>query len=96
MIIPEGAIGSEQSISIYLGICRDESFKPKLNEKNTLLSDIIAIGAPTNITLLKPVILTIDHNCKNLNQDWNVSLYSAFNSTDLPPDWNVSSFLKKL
>ena len=75
---------------MFVGMCREESFKPKLNDKNTLLSEILTIGSTSNITLLKPVILTLEHNCKNVNHDWNVNLYSSFNSHDLMPDWTVS------
>lgn len=71
-------------------MCREESFKPKLNDKSTLLSEIITIGCTSNLTLLKPVILTLEHNCKNLNYDWNLNLYSSFNSQDFAPDWAVS------
>jgi hypothetical protein len=90
LLIPEGAIGSEQSVSMYIGICREESFKPKLNDKNTLLSEIVSIGGPENLILLKPLILTLEHNCKSVNHDWNLNLYSSFNSFDLTPEWKVS------
>ena len=89
MLVPEGAIASEQHVTIYLGLCREESFKPKLNEKGTLLSEIVVIGGPANLTLLKPVVVSMEHNARNINTDWNVSLYSAFNSYNSSPDWNV-------
>ena len=75
-----------------IGLTRKESFKPKLNEKGTLLSEIVVIGGPSNLTLLKPVVVSMEHNARNINADWNVSLYSAFNSYNSSPDWNVIIF----
>lgn len=89
LIVPEGAIAKDQHIEMYLGLCRNDSHKPKLNEKNTFLSEIITIG-PVGLTLLKPVILVVDHCARNMNKDWNVTLYSSFNSNDCAPDWHVS------
>ena len=90
LLIPEGAISpAEQQVTIYLGLCRDESFKPKLNERNTSLSEIVTIGGPHGLTLLKPVILAMEHSAKAIGHDWNVNLYSAFNSSECAPDWNV-------
>lgn len=94
LIIPEGALLADQNVTMYLAINRQENHKPKLNDKNTLLSEIIMIG-PQHVTLYKPVILTMEHCVKNINQDWSVNLYSAFNSVENAPDWredqNISS-----
>ena len=90
MIVPEGAIASNtgSSVIMYLGLSRAESFKPKLvDSKYTYLSECITIG-PANLTLLKPVILTMSNNVSKNLTDWNVSLFSAFNSYNSEPEWH--------
>ena len=77
-------------MTIYLGVCRQEIYKPKLNDKSTLLSEVCLIG-PSNITLLKPVVLLMDHCAKNVNQDWAVTLYS--NTFDNSSGWQVCYFI---
>jgi len=86
LIIPDGALLADQSVTMYLALNRLETYKPKLNDKNTLLTDIVLIG-PQDLTLCKPVILIMEHCLKNVNQDWMINLYSAFNSIDDTPDW---------
>ena len=86
LIIPEGALPADKNVTMYLAMNRQENHKPKLNDKNTLLSEIIMIG-PQHVTLYKPVILTMEHCVRNINQDWSVTLYSAFNSVENVPDW---------
>lgn len=84
LIVPEGAIASDQIATIFLGISRSEIFKPKHNDKSTLLSDVILIG-PKSLNLLKPVVLIMDHCIKNI-KDWSITLCS--NTTDNSEDWN--------
>jgi hypothetical protein len=89
LLIPEGALSDEQCINMYLCVSRKESLKPKLSDKNTFLSDVITIG-PSNLTLLKPVVLIVDHCAHRINDEWTVRLYSSFNFTNIAPDWTVS------
>jgi hypothetical protein len=91
MLVPEGAIASEQYVTIYLGLTREESIKPKLNEKG-----IVVIGSPSNLTLLKPALVSMEHNARSINADWNLSLYSAFNSYNSSPDRNVIIYFRFL
>jgi hypothetical protein len=86
LLIPEGALAPTQQELIYLGICREESMKPRLSEKSTMLSELVFIG-PKELTLLKPVIVTLEHSAFNVNSDWNITLHSAHNSFDEQADW---------
>lgn len=86
LIVPEGALPADQNVTMYLAISRQENHKPKLNDKNTLLSEIVTIG-PQHLSLCKPVILSMEHCVKNVNQDWSVTLYSAFNVAESGPEW---------
>jgi len=95
VLIPEGALSDEQCINMYVCLSRKESLKPKLSDKNTFLSDVITIG-PSNLTLLKPVVLILDHCAQRINDDWTVRLYSSFNFTNNAPDWNVSPFFHSI
>jgi hypothetical protein len=91
-LIPEGAITSNESQLIYLGLCRNESFKPKIHERSTFLSEIISIGfvSTTNLTLAKPAVLIFEHSAKNLVEEWCLNLfYDNFISNENPPNWNV-------
>lgn len=82
--MPEGAIASGQTATIYLGITRSKMSKPTLNAKSTLLSEVIFIG-PQSLNLIKPVVLMMDH-CINNIKDWSIKLLS--NTTYHSENWN--------
>ena len=91
LIVPEGAIDSSKSVIMYLGLCRLASFKPKLNDKSTLLSGVLLIG-PLNLKLLKPVILVVDHSVQNLANNWSVTLHS--NTTNYSKAWTSHNYIE--
>jgi hypothetical protein len=79
-------LAPEQQELVYLGICREESMKPRLSDKSTMLSESVFIG-PRELTLLKPVIIRLEHSAYNVNSDWNITLHSAYNLFNEQPDW---------
>lgn len=90
LLVPEGALVGD-NILVYLAVCRNESFKPKLNDRATYLSEIISIGvaASSPLVLHKPVVLTFEHNAKNVADDWNVQMYHSASSIGHTPAWQL-------
>ena len=56
LLVPEGAIKKGTSEQVYIALIRDDGDRPKLNDRQTKLSPVVALGPP-GITFLKPVIL---------------------------------------
>ena len=68
LLVPEGAIKKGTSEQIYIALIRDDRDRPKLNERQTKLSPVIALGPP-GITFLKPVILGMQRRIKRIREE---------------------------
>ncbi|KAK2587773.1 hypothetical protein KPH14_003879 [Odynerus spinipes] len=76
MSIPEGAVPRGRRHSLHLAVLGEDSLRPKLPPGLTLLSAVIACG-PSNIDLLKPVILQFEHCAELRTGNWELSLWST-------------------
>ncbi|KAL5018398.1 hypothetical protein ScPMuIL_004120 [Solemya velum] len=86
LTVPEGAIRKGHTEEIYMAICRDDKDRPKLSDKQTILSPVILCG-PQSLVLKKPVILSFMH-CASMRQGgWMLSLYNSDTPLDEPPNW---------
>ncbi|XP_060560218.1 netrin receptor UNC5B-a-like isoform X3 [Ruditapes philippinarum] len=88
LLIPEGAICRGKTEEIYMAVCRDDKDRPKLSEKQTILSPIVLCG-PTGMMLQKPVVLSVQH-CASMRQGgWKLSICSSSTPLEEPPQWQV-------
>ncbi|KAI4478857.1 hypothetical protein M0804_011603 [Polistes exclamans] len=76
MSIPEGAVPRGRRHSLHLAVLGEDSLRPKLPPGLTLLSAVIACG-PSNVDLLKPVILQFEHCAELRTGNWELSLWST-------------------
>lgn len=76
LTIPEGAIRKGQNEDVFLAVCRDDKDRPKLTDKQTILSPVILCG-PASVMLKKPVVISFQH-CANMRQGaWILSVYNC-------------------
>ncbi|XP_041362297.1 netrin receptor UNC5C-like isoform X3 [Gigantopelta aegis] len=86
MTIPEGAIKKGCVEEVYMAVCRDDKDRPRLNDRQTILSPVLLIG-PQSAMLKKPIILSFQH-CASMRQGgWILSVYSSYTPADEPPQW---------
>ncbi|KAL2739406.1 netrin receptor UNC5B-like isoform X1 [Vespula maculifrons] len=76
MSIPEGAVPRGRRHSLHLAVLGEDSLRPKLPPGLTLLSAVIACG-PSNVDILKPVILQFEHCAELRTGNWELSLWST-------------------
>ncbi|XP_053392555.1 netrin receptor UNC5C-like isoform X2 [Mercenaria mercenaria] len=89
LLIPEGAICRGKTEEIYMAVCRDDKDRPKLSEKQTILSPIVLCG-PTGMMLKKPVVLSVQH-CASMRQGgWKLSVCSSSTPLEEPPQWQLA------
>ncbi|XP_076327168.1 netrin receptor UNC5C-like isoform X2 [Tachypleus tridentatus] len=73
---PKGAVKKGTKEEIYVALLREDKDRPKLSDKQTILSPVMQIGPP-GVSLQKPLIISFQH-CANLTpRKWNVSLYCS-------------------
>jgi hypothetical protein len=72
LIIPEDAVLLDTDHLIYIALISIESQMPMLNAGQTRLSPVVLIG-PSDITLLKPAVLTFEHTAV-LESPWKFHL----------------------
>ncbi|KAK3593613.1 hypothetical protein CHS0354_025501 [Potamilus streckersoni] len=86
LIIPEGAIKKGQTEEIYMAVCRDDKDRPKLTDKQTILSPVVLCG-PFCMVLMKPAILSFDH-CASMRQGgWKLIVCTSDTPLEEPPQW---------
>ncbi|XP_046379288.1 netrin receptor UNC5C-like isoform X4 [Haliotis rufescens] len=86
LMVPEGAIKKGTVEEIYMAICRDDKDRPRLHDRQTVLSPVILVG-PQSVVLKKPVILSFQH-CASMRQGgWILSVYNSGTPADEPPQW---------
>ncbi|WAQ96586.1 UN5BB-like protein [Mya arenaria] len=89
LLIPEGAIPRGKTEEIYMAVCRDDKDRPKLSEKQTILSPIVLCG-PTGMVLNKPIVLSMQH-CASMRQGgWQLSICSSNTPLEMPPHWQCA------
>ncbi|XP_022237682.1 netrin receptor UNC5C-like isoform X2 [Limulus polyphemus] len=86
--IPKRAMKAGAKEEIYVAVLREDKDRPRLTDKQTLLSPVIQIGPP-GVALKKPVIISFQH-CAVVDPDnWNVHVYSSESSTEEEnPAWS--------
>lgn len=88
LTIPEGAIKKGHSEEFYIAVCRDDKDRPKLLDRQTIISPVILCGPGQPGILKKPVILSFQH-CANMRQGaWMLSLCGSDTPPDEPPRWH--------
>ncbi|XP_029652297.2 netrin receptor UNC5C [Octopus sinensis] len=86
LTVPEGAICKGDSEEVFLAVCRDDKDRPKLTDKQTILSPVILCG-PTSVLLKKPVVISFQH-CANMRQGaWILSVYNCDTPIDEASYW---------
>ncbi|GAB6028496.1 unc-5 [Chamberlinius hualienensis] len=87
LAVPQGSIKRGTSEEIFLAILRDDRDRPRLSDKQTLLSPVIQMG-PSSCGLVKPVIFNFQH-CANLKSGhWTISVYYNDSLPDETPHWS--------
>nr|XP_033339327.1 netrin receptor UNC5C-like [Megalopta genalis] len=98
MSVPEGAIPRGRRHNLHLAVLGDDYLRPSLPPGLTLLSAVVACG-PSDIDLVKPVILQFEHCAELRTDNWELSLWStdldletrSSNSTNSSTSSNVTS-----
>ncbi|XP_078039879.1 netrin receptor UNC5C [Augochlora pura] len=98
MSVPEGAIPRNRRHNLHLAVLGDDYLRPSLPPGLTLLSAVVACG-PSDIDLVKPVILQFEHCAELRTDNWELSLWStdldletrSSNSTNSSTSSNVTS-----
>lgn len=86
LTVPHGAVKRGISEEVYIAVLREDRERPRLMDKQTLLSPVIHAG-PTGISLQKPVIISFQH-CANLdNNQWSISVFHSNTPPDETPQW---------
>ncbi|XP_052267332.1 netrin receptor UNC5B-a-like isoform X2 [Dreissena polymorpha] len=89
LLIPEGAIPRGKTEEIYMAVCRDDKDRPRLTDKQTILSPIVVCG-PTGMMLNKPVVLSLQH-CASMRQGgWQLSVCSSNTPLEMAPQWQLA------
>ncbi|XP_076054854.1 unc-5 [Oratosquilla oratoria] len=91
LTIPEGAVTSGMAQEVYVAILRHPADRPPLNDRQTLLSPVVACGASGG-TLQKPAILSFKHSASLQHAAWRFDVYSSKGKppqvpTDEPLQW---------
>uniref|UniRef100_T1IHT4 Netrin receptor UNC5 n=1 Tax=Strigamia maritima TaxID=126957 RepID=T1IHT4_STRMM len=82
LTIPEGALGADTAQEIYLAVLREDKDRPKLSDKETMLSPVIVYGPP-DVVLKKPLIVGF-HHCADLSHgQWLLRVLSSEGSSSL-------------
>ncbi|XP_076368266.1 netrin receptor UNC5C-like isoform X7 [Tachypleus tridentatus] len=81
MTVPKGSIKGGAKEEIYVAVLRDDKDRPRLTDKQTLLSPVIQCG-PTGVSLRKPVIISFQHCAVVDPESWCVGVYSSESSTE--------------
>ncbi|XP_013412210.1 netrin receptor UNC5C-like isoform X2 [Lingula anatina] len=84
--IPEGAISKGNTEEIFIAVCRDDKDRPKLSDKQTILSPILLLG-PQGLALHKPVIVSFQHCASQKHGLWVMRVYGSGTAYDEPPAW---------
>lgn len=73
--VPEGAVGPNDTAELFLAISAD---RPRVSDRQTVLSPVVWCGGPTSLAFRKPVVLSVQH-CADLStpSDWCFSIYSS-------------------
>ncbi|XP_076327853.1 netrin receptor UNC5C-like isoform X3 [Tachypleus tridentatus] len=75
--VPKGAIKKGAKEEVYVALLREDKDRPRLTEKQTVLSPVVQVGPP-GVNLQKPLIISFQH-CANLNPNkWNLSVFGDF------------------
>ncbi|KZC09608.1 Netrin receptor UNC5C, partial [Dufourea novaeangliae] len=98
MSVPEGAVPRGRRHSLHLAVLGDDYLRPGLPPGLTLLSAVVACG-PSDVDLVKPVILQFEHCAELRTDNWELSLWStdldletrSSNSTNSSTSSNVTS-----
>ncbi|XP_065574242.1 netrin receptor UNC5C-like isoform X2 [Artemia franciscana] len=87
LTVPQGAVPHGKSEEIYVAIIVDDRDRPDLNERQTLLSPLIACG-PSGLSLKKPVVVSFQH-CALLTGEnsWNLTVLSSPRGANEKPQW---------
>ncbi|CAF1088064.1 unnamed protein product, partial [Didymodactylos carnosus] len=81
LVIPEQAVLDDEEYLIFIAILTDDMQMPQLSEGESRLSPVVLIG-PSEITLLKPAVLSFEHTALLDDNTWQLSLMSGeFNDT---------------
>ncbi|XP_076348979.1 netrin receptor UNC5C-like isoform X2 [Tachypleus tridentatus] len=74
--VPNGAVKKGVKETIYVALLMEDKDRPKLRDKQTVLSPVVQIGPP-GISLQKPLVISFQH-CANLVPcKWNLSVYCS-------------------
>ncbi|XP_071128850.1 netrin receptor UNC5C-like isoform X7 [Mytilus edulis] len=88
LTVPEGAIKKGHSEEFFLAVCRDDKDRPKLLDRQTIISPVILCGPGQPGVLKKACILSFQH-CANMRLGgWMLSLCGSDTSPDEPPRWH--------
>ncbi|CAF0770421.1 unnamed protein product, partial [Didymodactylos carnosus] len=76
LVIPEQAVLDDEEYLIFIAILTIDSQMPPLTEAESRLSPVILIG-PSDITLLKPAVLSFEHTALLADNTWQLSLMNG-------------------
>ncbi|XP_022242663.1 netrin receptor UNC5B-like isoform X4 [Limulus polyphemus] len=74
--VPNGAVKKGVKEKMYVTLLMEDKDRPKLSDKQTVLSPVVQIGPP-GISLQKPLVISFQH-CANLAPcKWNIGVYCS-------------------
>ncbi|KAK6630182.1 hypothetical protein RUM43_004968 [Polyplax serrata] len=86
LTVPEGSLTRGQKEEVFVAVLREDRHRPKLTEKQTLLSPVVTCG-PGGLIFKKPVIINFQH-CASLKYGhWSVSVWCCDSPLEAPPVW---------
>lgn len=92
LTVPEGSLTRGQKEEVFVAVLREDRHRPKLTEKQTLLSPVVTCG-PGGLIFKKPVIINFQH-CASLKYGhWSVSVWCCDSPLEAPPVWQVGTTL---
>ncbi|XP_067139903.1 netrin receptor UNC5C-like isoform X2 [Centruroides vittatus] len=87
LTIPPGSVKKGSSNEIYVAVLRDDRDRPKLNDKQTILSPVVQCGPP-GLQFKKAVVLSFQHCATLAPNNWSISIYGSEGANDEDnPDW---------
>lgn len=86
LTIPEGALKAGQVQEFYLASLREDRYRPKIAESQTLLSPILLCG-PSGLAFKKPAVLSFQHCAALKHGPWSLSVYYSDSAPEDLPNW---------
>lgn len=76
LTIPAGALPPETRQPVYVTVTPHPHHAPRLTDRQTLLSPVVTCG-PSNVSLLKPAVLSFDHCASLQHATWQLHMFAT-------------------